>query len=125
MGQWTAANHALEGKERMTAWPLSAVLCSDVMRWAVAQADAEGREFPESLYLDRLAERVELTRAQLFQLLAGDRVPTVPQLVQLCQAIGSAWAVETLAEDCGLRVCDRKVCGAIGIPSSASPLKVA
>jgi transcriptional regulator with XRE-family HTH domain len=93
-------------------WSFAIILASDILTWAVQQASKEGVNYPAAVYLDHLAERVGLTQAQLFRILAGDRVPTISQLVQLCQAIGSARAVEFLAEDCGLRVCDRKVCGA-------------
>lgn len=109
----------------MGPWSFATILASDALTWAVREANKEGENMPAAVYLDHLAERVELTRSKFYQLLAGDRVPTVPQLVQLCQAIGSARAVAALAEDCGLRVCDRKVCRASGIPSPALHREVA
>ena len=106
----------------MGPWSFATILASDILTWAVQQASKEGVNYPAAVYLDHLAERVGLTRSRLFQILAGDRAPTIPQLVQLCQAIGSARAVEILGEDCGLRVCGRKVCGAAEAaePSRAS-----
>lgn len=88
----------------MGPWSCSQLLTSDTMAWAVRQATMGGREIPTVICLDQLAERVGMTRKQLFRILAGESSPTVAQFVTLCRAIGSARAVAALAEECGLVV---------------------
>ena len=109
----------------MGPWSFATILCSDILAWAVQQAGKGGLNYPAAIYLDQLAERVGLTQAALHRILAGDRIPTLPQLVQLCQAIGSARAVAVLAEDCGLPVGGHNVCGVSETPTPASHRNVA
>ena len=104
----------------MNPWSFATILASDILTWAVQQASKEGVNSPAAIYLDHLAERVGLTQVQLFRILSGHRFPTISQLAQLCQAIGSTRAVAVLAEDCGQRVCGRKVCA---ITEATEPLQ--
>ena len=109
----------------MGPWSFATILASDILTWAVQQASKEGVNYPAAVYLDHLAERVGLTRSRLFQILAGDRAPTIPQLVQLCQAIGSARAVAVLAEDCDLRVGGQTGSGAAEAPGAGRESRAA
>jgi hypothetical protein len=106
-------------------WSFATILASDCLTWAVREASKEGVNCPAAVYLDRLAERVGMTRAQFFRILAGDRVPTIPQLVQLCQTIGSARAIAVLAEDCGLSVDGQAGPGAAETPGASRASRAA
>lgn len=103
----------------MTPWSFADVLRSELMVWCVDQARREGEGIPAAGYLDRLAERAGLPRKHLARLLAGEELPRVDTLVTVCRLIGSARAVATLAEECGLLVCPARRCQAANRERSA------